>query len=221
MPFQTFTARLVRSVALSELTKHLEFEMMNVARFGFVAGQWLSFKTNKPDGEEIVRAYSIASPPDSDNKFALCLNRVQDGFMSNFLCDMKEGDEIACQGPFGDFILRPPMRDTIFIATGTGIAPFRSMLQLAFERRNPPSREAALFDFRQSHREGYLLSRRIRRSSRRAPELSLPTYTQPRRSLVGRIFAAMCRNMSPAIVQGRNRHACLHLRSRQDGQSQS
>jgi ferredoxin-NADP reductase len=129
MPFQTFTARLTRSVALSELTKHLEFEMKNVPRFGFVAGQWLSFKTNKPDGEEIVRAYSIASPPESDNKFALCLNRVQDGFMSNFLCDMKEGDEIDCQGPFGDFILRPPMRDTIFIATGTGIAPFRSMLR--------------------------------------------------------------------------------------------
>jgi ferredoxin-NADP reductase len=128
MPFQTFTARLVRSVALSELTKHLEFEMTGIPRFGFVAGQWLSFKTNKPDGEEIIRAYSIASPPDADNKFALCLNRVQDGFMSNFLCDMKEGDEIGCQGPFGDFILRPPMRDTIFIATGTGIAPFRSML---------------------------------------------------------------------------------------------
>jgi len=128
MPFQTFNARLVRSVALSELTKDLEFEMTGVSHFGFVAGQWLSFKTNKPDGEEIIRAYSIASPPEGDNKFALCLNRVQDGYMSNFLCDMKEGDEIHCQGPFGDFILRPPMRDTIFIATGTGIAPFRSML---------------------------------------------------------------------------------------------
>jgi ferredoxin-NADP reductase len=128
MPFQTFTARLIRSVALSALTKHLEFEMTGVPRFGFVAGQWLSFKTNKPDSEEIIRAYSIASPPDGDKKFALCLNRVQDGFMSNFLCDMKEGEEISCQGPFGDFILRPPMRDTIFIATGTGIAPFRSML---------------------------------------------------------------------------------------------
>ncbi len=128
MRFQTFTARLVRSVPLSELTKHLEFEMKGVPRFSFVAGQWLSFKTNMSDGEEITRAYSIASPPDGDNKFALCLNRVQDGFMSNFLCDMKESDEIACQGPFGDFILRPPMRDTIFIATGTGIAPLRSML---------------------------------------------------------------------------------------------
>ena len=126
--FQTFTARLARSTALSELTRHLEFEMKDAPRFGFVAGQWLSFKTNMPGGEEITRAYSIASPPANDNCFALCLNRVQDGFMSNFLCDMKEGGEISCQGPFGDFILRPPMRDTIFIATGTGIAPFRSML---------------------------------------------------------------------------------------------
>jgi ferredoxin-NADP reductase len=127
-PFQTFAARLVRSVSLSNLTKHLEFELAAVPRFGFVAGQWLSFKTNKPDGEETTRAYSIASPPGDDNRFALCLNRVQDGFMSNFLCDMKEGQEISCQGPFGDFILRPPLRDTVFIATGTGIAPFRSML---------------------------------------------------------------------------------------------
>jgi ferredoxin-NADP reductase len=127
-PFQTLTVRLARSVALSEQTKHLEFEVAGLRRFGFVAGQWLSLKTNKPDGEEITRAYSIASPPGDDNRFALCLNRVQDGFMSNFLCDIEEGQEVRCQGPFGDFILRPPLRDTIFIATGTGIAPFRSML---------------------------------------------------------------------------------------------
>ena len=128
-PFQTFAAKLFRSVSLSDQTKHLEFEVSGKPRFGFVAGQWLSFRTNKPDGEEITRAYSIASPPGENNRFALCLNRVQDGFMSNFLCDMKEGDDITSQGPFGDFILRPPLRDTVFIATGTGIAPFRSMLQ--------------------------------------------------------------------------------------------
>ena len=127
-PFQTFATRLARSVSLSPQTKHLEFEVLGKTRFGFVAGQWLSFKANKPDGEEITRAYSIASPPGEDNRLALCLNRVQDGFMSNFLCDMKEDEEISCQGPFGDFILRPPLRDTLFIATGTGIAPFRSML---------------------------------------------------------------------------------------------
>jgi ferredoxin-NADP reductase len=127
-PFQTLTARLIRSVPLSEQTKHLEFEMLRTPCFGFVAGQWLSLKANKPDGEEITRAYSLASPPADDSRFALCLNRVQDGFMSNFLCDLEEGAEIVCPGPFGDFILRPPLRDTFFIATGTGIAPFRSML---------------------------------------------------------------------------------------------
>jgi len=125
---QTFTAHLFRSVPLADETHHLEFEMKSVPRFGFVAGQWLSMRANAPDGEEITRAYSIASPPNDGNRFALCLNRVQDGWMSNHLSDMKEGDEIVCQGPFGDFILRPPMRDTIFIATGTGIAPIRSML---------------------------------------------------------------------------------------------
>jgi ferredoxin-NADP reductase len=126
-PFKTFSARLVSSDGLSENTKHLVFEV-GERRFGFVAGQWLSLRQSKPDGEEITRAYSICSPPADDNRFALCLNRVQDGFMSNFLCDMKTGEEVSLQGPFGDFILHPPLRDTLFIATGTGIAPFRSML---------------------------------------------------------------------------------------------
>ena len=126
--FQTLRAQLVRSVPLSEFTKHLELEVKNVARFGFVPGQWLSVKATTPEGEEMTRAYSIASPPEN-GLVAFCLNRVDEGFMSNHLCSLVEGSEITFQGPFGDFILRPPLRDTIFIATGTGIAPFRSMLR--------------------------------------------------------------------------------------------
>jgi len=126
--FQTFIARLERSKSLSDYTKHLEFKVCDAPRFSFVPGQWLSVKAATPDGEEITRAYSIASPPSENGGFAFCLNRVPDGFMSNHLCDLAPGDEIVFQGPFGSFILRPPMRDTIFIATGTGIAPFRSML---------------------------------------------------------------------------------------------
>jgi ferredoxin-NADP reductase len=129
-PFQTRTARLVLSVPLSEFTSHLEFAVRDVPRFGFVPGQWLSLKANTPDGEEITRAYSIASAP-SENGYghvAFCLNRVDNGFMSNHLCGLAAGSEITFQGPFGDFTLHPPLRDTIFIATGTGIAPFRSML---------------------------------------------------------------------------------------------
>src|SRR5712671_3468962 len=59
--FQTLQASLARSSALSEFTKHLEFVVKGIPHFGFVPGQWLSLKTSKPDGEEITRAYSIAS----------------------------------------------------------------------------------------------------------------------------------------------------------------
>ncbi|MGA7294025.1 MAG: FAD-binding oxidoreductase [Terriglobales bacterium] len=127
-PFKTFDARVLRSTQLSEFTKHIEFEVNGVTDFSFVPGQWLSVKANTPGGEEITRAYSIASPPGENGRLAFCLNRVQDGFMSNHLCSLGEGANITFQGPFGDFILRPPLRDTVFVATGTGIAPFRSIL---------------------------------------------------------------------------------------------
>jgi ferredoxin-NADP reductase len=126
--FQTLAAQVVQSLPLSEFTKHLELEVKGAPRFGFVPGQWLSVKATTPDGEEMTRAYSIASPPTENGRVAFCLNRVHEGFMSNHLCGLAEGSEISFQGPFGNFTLHPPLLDTVFIATGTGIAPFRSML---------------------------------------------------------------------------------------------
>jgi ferredoxin-NADP reductase len=130
--FKTFDARVLHTVALSEFTKHIELEVelevSGVTPFRFVPGQWLSVKAHTPHGEEMTRAYSIASAPSENARVAFCLNRVHDGFMSNHLCNLAAGAHITFQGPFGDFILRPPLRDTVFIATGTGIAPFRSML---------------------------------------------------------------------------------------------
>jgi len=201
-PFQTFTTQLLRTQALSALTCHLEFEIKGVPRFGFVAGQWLSFKTNKPDGEEITRAYSIASPPSEDNCFALCLNRVQDGFMSNFLCDMKEGAEIRCQGPFGDFILRPPLRDTVFIATGTGIAPFRSMLHwlLAEEVRHQGKHLWLLFGNR-TEQDIYYHNEFLALAATHANFHYLPTLSRGGPEWQG--LRGYVQEHAPAIVEGR------------------
>ncbi|HTZ95797.1 MAG TPA: FAD-dependent oxidoreductase [Terriglobales bacterium] len=208
-PFQTFTAQLTRSTSLSEFTKHLEFEMMGVPHFGFVAGQWLSFKTTKADGEEITRAYSIASPPPDNGTFALCLNRVQDGFMSNFLCDMKNGDQVFCQGPFGDFILRPPLRDTIFIATGTGIAPIRSMLHslfvpLADGRAHPSSIDAHqlwLIFGNRTEKDIYYHDEFLRLAAEHVNFHYLPTLS--RGSSEWRGLRGYVQEHVPAIAQGR------------------
>ncbi|PSH03777.1 MAG: oxidoreductase [Acidobacteria bacterium] len=131
MEHNLLTARLVKSVLLSEKTKHLEFEVEEVSSFDFLAGQFISVR--EPRGDKFVtRAYSIASPPRANNTFDLCLNRVDEGFMSNFLCDRELGDTARFHGPHGLFVLKPEVEDVIFVATGTGIAPFRSMVQHLF-----------------------------------------------------------------------------------------
>jgi ferredoxin-NADP reductase len=131
MEHTLLTARLTRSVLLSEKTKHLEFDIEELSSFDFVAGQFISVR--EPRGDKFVtRAYSIASAPRGNNTFDLCLNRVDEGFMSNFLCDRLVGETARCHGPHGLFVLKPEVQDVIFVATGTGVAPFRSMAQHLF-----------------------------------------------------------------------------------------
>ena len=126
------TARLVHQEWLSRSseTKHLVFAIDELEQFNFTAGQFISMVAPR-DGKTITRAYSLASAPRM-NEFDLCLNRVEEGFFSNFLCDMKEGETVKFHGPHGTFVLRTPLRDSILIATGTGIAPIRGFVQWLF-----------------------------------------------------------------------------------------
>ena len=82
-------------------------------------------------GQQQTRAYSIASAP-RGNQFDLGVNRVEGGFFSNLLCDLEVGQTLQFHGPHGLFILRSPLTDCIFVATGTGIAPMRGFVQHLF-----------------------------------------------------------------------------------------
>ena len=119
-------ARLLGWRDLAPEVRHFSFEVPEAASFPFTPGQWVSM-TREIKGKPITRAYSIASVP-AGNQFDLCLNRVQDGVFSPFLFDLTEGGEVDVKGPFGTFTMRHPDREMLMIATGTGVAPFRSML---------------------------------------------------------------------------------------------
>jgi ferredoxin-NADP reductase len=123
---KTLKAKLVTQRELAPEVHHFEFEVPGVETFHFTPGQFVSV-IDRVDGKEITRAYSIASPRDG-NRFELCLNRVQDGIVSPYLFGLQPGDEVEMGEPLGYFTLRHPGHRALFIATGTGIAPFRSML---------------------------------------------------------------------------------------------
>jgi ferredoxin-NADP reductase len=128
-----YTARLTRRLLLSERAAcyHLEFTVEELESFDFQPGQFVSAVAVDPAGKQQTRAYSIASAPRA-NQFDMCVNRVEGGFFSNLLCDLEVGQSIQVHGPHGLFLLRAPLTDSIFIATGTGIAPMRSFVEHLF-----------------------------------------------------------------------------------------
>jgi ferredoxin-NADP reductase len=122
----TLKARLLESKELAPEVHHFEFEVPGVENFAFTPGQFVSV-VDRDNGREIVHAYSIASPRNG-NRFSLCLNRGEDEIVSPWLFGLQPGDEVEMHGPLGHFTLRNPGHRALFVATGTGIAPFRSML---------------------------------------------------------------------------------------------
>jgi CDP-4-dehydro-6-deoxyglucose reductase, E3 len=119
-------ARLLESREIAPEVRHFVFDVPSTERLDYTPGQFLSLVADV-DGQEITRAYSVASPPNG-NQFELCLNRVLEGTFSPYLFDLKPGAEVDFKGPYGTFTLRQPGGDALFIATGTGIAPVRGML---------------------------------------------------------------------------------------------
>jgi CDP-4-dehydro-6-deoxyglucose reductase len=108
--------------------------------FQFEAGQFVSVIVPKagPNGRDLRRAYSIASSPEA-RPVELCVKLVEGGPGTNYLYRLREGDQFKGFAPYGDFTFeQKPGRRACFIATGTGIAPFRSMLLSEAYRKAPP-----------------------------------------------------------------------------------
>jgi ferredoxin-NADP reductase len=153
---------------------HLEFEVVGIEQFHFEAGQFL-YVIERYSDKKIARAYSIASPP-VGNRFDLCLNRAPEGFVSAWLFRLKPGDEVDVVEPSGHFTLRHPKGSAAFIATGTGIAPFRSMLLHHLPRTRP---EITLL-FGARHESDVLYRDEFERLSQRYSSFRfLPTLTRP------------------------------------------
>lgn len=127
-------ARLLESHEIAPYTRHFTFDIPELEAFPFQAGQFVSLSApialtqDETSSRVITRAYSLASRANG-NHFDLCLNRVEDGLFSPMLFSMQPGDTVDLSGPLGYFHWRQPASDSILVATGTGIAPFRGMLQ--------------------------------------------------------------------------------------------
>lgn len=109
-------------------------------KLDFIPGQLIQLCSKPGEPDSVIRNYSVASWPDGTNKFELIVTNLIGGKMCDYLFnDARIGDEVVYRGPMGVFTLPEDLmeRDIYFVSTGSGISPFRSMINWLYENETP------------------------------------------------------------------------------------
>lgn len=114
-----YDGQLLSRHVLSDTTVELELEMP--AALAFKPGQCIRLRHHG-----IERDYSIVSAP-REETLIICVRLVPGGALTEFLRWAEIGTRLEFTAPHGNFIFRSSHRRAVWIATGTGIAPFVSM----------------------------------------------------------------------------------------------
>lgn len=130
-----------------------EIEFVSTEPTHFKAGQFLSIvvPASSLSPKDVRRAYSIASPPEAES-ITLCIKKVENGPGSTYLAELKSGAPLKMFSPYGSFTFKSlKTRRAAFIATGTGIAPFRSMVLSKEFAENRPIETTLLLGVREEN----------------------------------------------------------------------
>ena len=125
----------------SSSVKRFSLSIEGTDHFTFIPGQFITLdlpiheKKNKR-----IRSYSIASSADGGNLIELIISLHPLGLGTQYLFnEINVGDKLVFRGPQGVFVLPEIIEQPIiFICTGTGIAPFRSMLKKLYTEQHKP-----------------------------------------------------------------------------------
>lgn len=129
IPVKTLPCRIERMERLSDDVMQLFLKLPANERLQFLPGQYIDFLLK--DGKR--RSFSLANAPEEDALLELHVRHVAGGeFTEHVFNTMQVKDIMRINGPLGSFFLRESDKPAIFLATGTGFAPIKSILNHAF-----------------------------------------------------------------------------------------
>jgi len=170
---KTLTASLYRLARPTPDVSVLTLRFANGVRAKFQAGQYLQVLL--PDGDR--RNFSMANPPHDNDGVELHIRRIAGGrFSEAVLARIGPRDKLVVELPFGQFFLRETEMPAILLATGTGFAPIKSIVEDASRRGN--SRPMRLYWGGRRRDDLYMLDR-VAKWVERVPWLSfVPVLSQ-------------------------------------------
>lgn len=130
---QQYKAKVAEHIELNQKFHSLRLELIEPYRLEFTAGQYISLAIG--GGER--RAYSIVSTPAVQHCVDLLVDVEPGGKGSTYLKNLKPGDTVEFLAPLGMFTVADEAK-LLFVATGSGIAPFKSMLFDLLEEKKDP-----------------------------------------------------------------------------------
>lgn len=123
-----FKGRVEKIEDLTHDVKLVRIALVEPETIEFTPGQYVQLMAPAYGdvADAVYRAYSIASPPSMSGKVELIIRLVPGGICTTWVFEhLKEGDEVALNGPYGEFRLSEDAgREMIWIAGGSGMAPF-------------------------------------------------------------------------------------------------
>ena len=130
-----YEGKVIAIEQLTKTTKQFSIKIEEEKLFGFLPGQFITF--DLPVGTKRIdkwKSYSIASPDARNNIIELCIARKEGGRGTKYLFEeVTIGTKLKFKGPEGSFVLPQEIkRKKVLICTGTGIAPFRSMIKFLY-----------------------------------------------------------------------------------------
>lgn len=135
-----YTTTLTQKDQLTENIWRFVFSLEKGESIDFIAGQYMLLKIN-----DSYRQYSISSPTYQKESFEIILEVVPGGLASTYLKNLNVGEVAYFKGPAGVFTLNHSERNKIFLATGTGIAPMKSMIDTSLHNDDVSSDKPDLY----------------------------------------------------------------------------
>ena len=121
----TYAGKLASFDRLSDTALAFTLQMDDRSSLGFLPGQYVNVSV---PGTDQARSFSFATGPGAD-ELGFLIRNTDYGVLTTYLRDRaKVGDQVEFNGPLGSFYLRKIERAVLFLAGGTGLAPFLSML---------------------------------------------------------------------------------------------
>ncbi len=148
MPTPAYTITCTKKLLIAPGVYELRFTRPE--GLTFKAGQFVLFDVPLAEDPTDIqtRAYSIASSP-LEKDLLFCVKLKQGGRASTWIeIILQEGASVRIQGPFGLFLLKEADPAHVFVATGAGIAPFRSQLTWMLEGKKDTRPMHLLFGVR-------------------------------------------------------------------------